>query len=313
MSNNIPRPPGETLSEEEARAMTAGMEEQQSLSHLIPSPKGVLTVLVDTDIPVYKVAAIADGKHYLYRGKKYRYKKDAVKACTDEGNNVSMIEEAYSPWSEDKAIKALESTLGAWEKAFPGAAFIYCLSSPLNFRYEIFPEYKSARKGKRKPYHRATLTKYVIEKLNGVTMTGYEADDVVGILQEQTKAAGVNTPIICSIDKDLLCIPGLHWNPDKGTVNEVSELEAFRNFGEQVLKGDSTDSIPGLKRVGPATATKILADCDSVESIWDTVRETYLVKKGESEEYLHQMASMVWIHRKPGTTYLDYIGGDKDG
>ncbi len=300
----------EVLDEGTASAIKKENAEKDSLSHLLPKDvREDLTVYVDTDIPVYKTASIADGACYNYRGKYYKYKREAVDACNSEGGDLGLIKKEYKPWSEKEAAALLDKTISSHAKLLPDAEFVYCLSSPVNFRYDIFPEYKSSRKGKHKPKHRTFLTDRIKDKHSGVIFTGYEADDVVGILQCTCRSIKKSSSIICTTDKDLLCIPGLHWNPDKGTITDVSELEAFRNFAAQVLQGDSTDSIPGLKGVGAKTSKKAVAGCDSTESMWGVVQKMYK-DKGETEEYLHQMASMVWIHRAFGTTYLDYIGGE---
>ena len=87
-------------------------------------------------------------------------------------------------------------------------------------------------------------------------MDGMEADDILGIRQMDER---VET-IICSKDKDLDCIPGLHynWSPTRweNGVYDVTEEEANRFFYTQCLTGDPTDNIPGLKKLTGQIATK---------------------------------------------------------
>ena len=72
--------------------------------------------------------------------------------------------------------------------------------------------------------------------------------------------------VICSIDKDLLQVPGLHYNwvHDRSERNDtngkvsVSEDVGLRKLYQQVLTGDSTDAILGIRGVGPVTARKII-------------------------------------------------------
>ena len=278
-------------------------------------PAGDCTVFVDADIPVFKVAAVTDGACYNYNGEIFKYKKQALGAralrdakAEEDGDNEYVsgpITSVFNPEPANVAIKALKGALSSFEKKVPGATFIYCLSSKSNFRYSIFPDYKIKRKGKRIPENRSVLNEWIVSDRDGISIDGYEADDTLGLMQGAC-VGGVMIPVICSVDKDLDCIPGWHINPDKNKVYEVSEFEAFHNFCCQVLKGDPTDSIPGLKGVGDKTAIKHLENIDTMHGLWGKVEGLY---SEEGEGYLHKMASMVWIAREHGKTYHDYIDG----
>lgn len=170
------------------------------------------------------------------------------------------------------------------------------LSSKTNFRKEIYPEYKANRK-QPKPVHLEELRKYSIDKLSAlVSPDGLEADDMLGI--EQDKVEYETT--ICTLDKDLLQIPGKHfsweisganWNrPD--TWIEQSELEGYRLFYEQCIKGDPTDNIKGIPKKGKVFATNALKDCTTEKEMFDIVRELY----SNDDEFLMN-AGCVWILR----------------
>lgn len=71
---------------------------------------------------------------------------------------------------------------------------------------------------------------------------------------------GINEVIIAYIDKDLLQYPLMYYNYNKETFTTLTEEQATFNLWAQVLTGDSTDNIPGLKGYGPAKAKKALLD-----------------------------------------------------
>jgi len=75
------------------------------------------------------------------------------------------------------------------------------LTGATNFRKKIYPEYKANRTAP-KPKHLDDLRRWAVEQLNAEVATdGLEADDLLGINQTEDT-------IICSLDKDLLQIPG---------------------------------------------------------------------------------------------------------
>jgi hypothetical protein len=163
------------------------------------------------------------------------------------------------------------------------------------FRHELFDDYKSNRKANRKPIAWKAARRYVEEKMGGIWRPRLEADDVMGILAtgHTTLAPHTADRVVCSVDKDMRQVPGLHfdWTKDE-EVREVSLLDADAFFFQQVLSGDPTDGIPGLPGVGPKTAEKMIAAALSEhETMWEAVVSTY-EKRGFDEEHalLHEMA-----------------------
>ena len=83
-----------------------------------------------------------------------------------------------------------------------------------------------------------------------------EADDLLGIMLTNGR---VENPILCSIDKDLLGIPGWHYNWNKDSwPTYVSQEEADHNWLVQLLTGDATDGIRGMEGIGPVKAKKLI-------------------------------------------------------
>lgn len=144
-----------------------------------------------------------------------------------------------------------------------------------NFRKDIYPKYK-ANRPELAPDLKEALTyahEYVVDKYNAVMADGMEADDLVSIWAHECMAN--NDPYtVVGIDKDLLQIPGWHYNFVKQKDTHVDEDEANYNLMQQCLVGDSSDNIPGLKGVGPKRASDILYGVP-VKRRWNRVKAAY--------------------------------------
>jgi len=141
------------------------------------------------------------------------------------------------------------------------------LTSPDNFRKHIYPEYKANRTAT-KPKHLQFLRDYLVESWQGTVAEKMEADDYLGINQHESS-------IICSIDKDLLQVPGKHYNFVKKEFYEVDEETGSRNFYTQLLTGDTSDNIKGIAGIGPVKAKKALAECFTEQEMFSVVRDMY--------------------------------------
>lgn len=175
------------------------------------------------------------------------------------------------------------------------------LTGPNNFRKTIYPEYK-ANRTQPKPKHLKDLQEYSIEKLNAeFAPDTLEADDALAINQTEDT-------IICSLDKDLLQVPGNHfsweitgkgWSRPDIFVTQT-ELEGLRLFYQQCLKGDTSDNIKGVEGIGTKKAEKLLANCQTEKEMFDIVRTAY----GNDEEFLMN-ARVLWILRTPIDDYQE--------
>ena len=159
------------------------------------------------------------------------------------------------------------------------------LSGKNNFRYTIYPEYK-AHRPKEKPFWLEKCRQYLIATFNAEVVDGQEADDALGIAQTEDT-------IICSIDKDLLMIPGRHYNFVKDEFQEVTNDSGMRHFYMQCLTGDRSDNIKGIEQIGPKKAEKILTGCITEQELFNAVREAY----SNDAEFLMN-GRVLWIRRK---------------
>ena len=162
------------------------------------------------------------------------------------------------------------------------------LSGDNNFRYQVFPNYKANRKDVVKPEHLKACQDYLITEWKAEIIDGCEADDALGMNQ-------TGDTVICSIDKDLLQIPGNHYNFVKQEWRTISEEEGRHNFYMQLLTGDATDGISGIKGVGPKTAAKYLEGCETEEDYLETVCKLY-----NNDTQLDQFAKCLWVWRHEG-------------
>ena len=188
-----------------------------------------------------------------------------------------------------------------------------------NFREAVAKKkvYKGNRKSE-KPLHYLNLVEYMRGNYECVMAKGLEADDLLGVYQ--TKAEPLST-IICSRDKDLKIIQGMHYGWESGFQREVGplqvdeighvELNKRRNkisgtglkfFYSQVLTGDVTDNYPGLPSCGPVRAYDLLVDTNTEGEMFEAVlgayRDTYLKSNGEEHDYRAEMleqARLAWM------------------
>lgn len=122
-----------------------------------------------------------------------------------------------------------------------------------NFRYDIYPEYKSNRKDKNPLI--PVIADYMLHELGAIPSKGAEADDYV---YNATVMSGGKC-VVAAIDKDVLynCpdIPFYDYRSYKdilGQFKSIGKLESRLAIASQVVIGDSGDGIPGAYRVGKA-------------------------------------------------------------
>ena len=119
---------------------------------------------------------------------------------------------------------------------------------------------------------------------------------MIGIIA--TTESDKNEYVIVSEDKDLLTVPGLHWNLKTKELYTLSEKEADFNFFSQTLTGDTVDNYKGCPAVGKVTAEKLLRSANTKgEDLWQTVVTRY-EKAGLKEQDAILNARMARILRK---------------
>ena len=181
-------------------------------------------------------------------------------------------------------------------EATSATSYVTALTGPNNFRKEINPEYKANRKDVVKPIHLDAVKTFLTVEWNAVTTDGYEADDLLGMNQTEDS-------IICSIDKDLLMIPGKHYNFVKGEFLEVNELEGLQSFYRSALVGDKSDNIFGVTGIGKVKAAKLINPLDNEKDMYNTVCKLY-----NDPDRLEMNLDCLWIWRSMYTRWSNRFG-----
>lgn len=203
----------------------------------------------------------------------------------------------------EKAWENFQKELTALQELTFSEHFLMSVKGPDNFRDLMYPDYKKQRKPSSS--NENTIAPFVqgvrdLAVLTGLAIpsTGRETDDWLRIWRNETVAAGDDC-IISSIDKDLLIIPGVHYNIKKREFMEVSQVDAWRNLYEQLLKGDPTDNIPGLPGVGPVKAKNLLAACRTEEEMQEVVCIEYFTMYGPDafKDYLLSNGKMLYLQQ----------------
>ena len=146
------------------------------------------------------------------------------------------------------------------------------------FRDELFSEYKAHRPSM-PPELRAQIAPLLeiiaAQGLPLLRIEGVEADDVIGTLARRAARAGERV-LISTVDKDMAqLVDGSITliNTMSNTVLDPPGVKAkFDVTPEQIvdylaLAGDSADNIPGIDKVGPKTAAKLLGQYGSLDNL----------------------------------------------
>ncbi len=268
-----------------------------------------MQVLLDADILRYECAAAAESGWQLEGLPPFDY---AANLLDERINNICAIVGATSP------------------------PILY-LTGKGNFRYAIAKKQPYKDRPSVKPFHFHNLTAYMKCKYDAITSEGMEADDLMAI--EQTRRLRLHggsleetESIICSRDKDLRGVPGHFYSwelgaqpafgPElvtetgwikldvkkvvntKGITVTTSKLYGVGGmfFYAQCLMGDPTDSIPGIPKMGPAKAFKILQATSTLPEAFKAVLEAYRAfyghDEGVAEAELLEQGRLLWMTRE---------------
>lgn len=202
-----------------------------------------MKALIDIDSLIYKavyrIINISEAKALIAAHGKEQAKKELIEKCLDRLNNMLMnilndIEDASVP---------IDSYA------------IYVTKCVKSVRKSICTTYKSNRK--RNKWVNA-IRNEIVERWGAIYSDEWEADDLIA------NDANEDT-IIISMDKDMKQIMGWHYdfyrNKETGLNRGLSFVDkntAEINLAIQLLMGDSSDNIGGIKGIGIKTAKKII-------------------------------------------------------
>ena len=167
-----------------------------------------------------------------------------------------------------------------------GVAVAFDLPVP-TFRHKMYAEYKAGRHEMQDelreqfPYIKEILPAlgYTV-----VTCEGFEADDILGTLSN----SGADMSYIVSGDKDTLQLigenchillagdksgNGSYTEYDEALLLEKYELTPSEMITLKALCGDSSDHFPGVKGMGPKTATPLIKQYHTLDEIYEHLDE----------------------------------------
>lgn len=178
-------------------------------------------------------------------------------------------------------------------EATNATSYVASLTGADNFRKEINPAYKANRKDKEPPRWLSDTQQFLMREWKAEPTYGFEADDMLGMLQTEET-------VICSIDKDLLQIPGQHYNFVKQEFYTVTELGGLQSFYRSALVGDTADNIFGVKGIGKVKAAKLIDPLTTEKDMYNTVCALY-----NDPDRLEMNLNCLWLWRAENEMWSD--------
>lgn len=176
------------------------------------------------------------------------------------------------------------------------------------FREDLYPQYKANRPPTppeliaQMPRIEELVRAFAVPVLR---VPGVEADDVMGTLARRAEETGLEVALVTG-DKDMLQLVSDRvrvFDPGKETDGVWLEAgDVVERFGvgpahvidSLALMGDSADNVPGVRKVGPVAARKLLTEYGSLEGVYKHLDEI----KGKTREYLEADREMAFLSRR---------------
>ena len=180
------------------------------------------------------------------------------------------------------------------------------------FRNEIYAEYKATRPPMPDDLRTQIAPLHEMIRAMGlplISVSGVEADDVIGTLAKQATEAKRKV-VISTSDKDLAQLVNDYVTLIDTMSNKTYDIDGVvEKFGvppERIidylaLVGDKSDNIPGVNKCGPKTAVKWLGLYDSVKGVMENADDV----KGKIGEYLREALPMLPLSYDLATIKLD--------
>jgi len=180
------------------------------------------------------------------------------------------------------------------------------------FRDDLFAEYKAHRVPMSNDLRAQIEPLLTILRAQGLPLLrieGVEADDVIGTLACRAARAGQSV-LISTGDKDMAQLVGgsitLINTMSNTTLDRAGVKAKFDVFPEQIidylaLVGDSSDNIPGIEKVGPKTAAKLLNQYGTLDNLIRHVEEV----GGKVGENLRAGLQTLELSRRLATIHSD--------
>ena len=174
----------------------------------------------------------------------------------------------------------------------PEYAVVVLDSKGTNFRHDLFKEYKANRPPAPEDLiSQLSIVHKAAEALNFCVLSkeGFEADDIIATIAKNCAYQG-HDAIIISSDKDLLQLMDDKirvYDPVKSKF--ISANDVLVKFGVfpnklrevQALMGDSSDNIPGVKGIGPKTASELINNFGNLEGVYASLDKIKSLRQQE--------------------------------
>lgn len=174
----------------------------------------------------------------------------------------------------------------------PEYAVVVLDSKGKNFRHDLFKEYKANRPPAPDDLiSQLQIVQKAAEALNFCVLAkdGFEADDIIATIAKNTTFQGQEA-IIISSDKDLLQLMDDKiriYDPVKSKF--ISADDVLAKFGVlpnklrevQALMGDASDNIPGVKGIGPKTASELINNFGDLEGVYASLDKIKSLRQQE--------------------------------
>lgn len=151
------------------------------------------------------------------------------------------------------------------------------------FRTKMYSEYKSGRA--KMPEELREQFPFILDllKARGIAtyeLADYEADDIIGTVALRAEQAGYQVEVVTG-DRDLTQLCSDHTTVSvskKGVselvaytpayVQETMGIEPRQIIDVKGLQGDQSDNYPGVRKVGPKTAVKLIHQFGTIEQLY---------------------------------------------
>ena len=285
------------------------------------------TTYIDGDVLMYSSAFSAEKHAYglmekdgnVYVSTSTRDKAEEIRESSDylRGTEVVRTQEAMPVKIAQRNLEQAIRNIHNKTECDRTVIFLTHLDRNKNDRYQIAKSYPY--KGNRKalvPVHKEAMFECMRE-MGATVVEGIEADDALGTAMFNDKGS-----VCASIDKDLLMIPGKHYNINSEIITIASDpghvtLEKGKNskklrgtgfkwFCAQMLMGDPVDNIKGLVGYGDVKAHKLLDPVSHMEDMYRIVKNHYIIA-GEGVGRFYENANLLWIRRNEDEDFARWV------
>lgn len=179
-------------------------------------------------------------------------------------------------------------------------------SGSKTFRNEIYPKYKTNRPPCPEDLiPQFSIVRECVEALNiaVIEKIGFEADDIIATIAKKSAQENFQVVIVSS-DKDLMQLVD----------NNISMFDAMKNkfigFDEVyekfmvkpdkvldvlALMGDASDNVPGVKGIGPKTASELINEFGSIENLYQNLDH---IKQEKRRKVLQENQENAFLSKK---------------